>query len=99
MMKLNLGCGVNKIEGYLNIDKYPSGNPDMLMDLEEIPWKFDENSVDEILLNHVLEHLGAEVEVFFSIIKEMYRVCKNGTIIQINVPHPMRGVHGVSGET
>lgn len=87
-MKLNLGCGVNKKEGYLNVDKYPEGDPDFLMDLEVTPWKFEDNSIDEILLNHVLEHLGASVEIFFSIVKEMYRVCRSGAKIRINVPHP-----------
>lgn len=87
-MKLNLGSGQNPREGYLNVDKFPQGNPDIVMDLEATPWTFDDNSVDEILLNHVLEHLGATVDTFFGIIKEMYRVCKNGATIQINVPHP-----------
>lgn len=87
-MKLNLGCGQNKKEGYTNVDKFPQGSPDIIMDLEVTPWTFDDNSVDEILLNHVLEHLGADVNTFFSIIKEMYRVCKNGAIVQVNVPHP-----------
>jgi SAM-dependent methyltransferase len=85
-MKLNLGCGVNKKEGYLNIDKY--GDPDRKMDLELTPWEFNDNTIDEIYLNHVLEHLGAEVNVFFKIIQEMYRVCKNDAQILINVPHP-----------
>ena len=87
-MKLNLGCGMNKKDGFINIDKYPEGDPDQLMDLEQFPWAFDDNSIDEILLNHVLEHLGQETEVFFSIMKEMYRICKDGATIQVNVPHP-----------
>ena len=85
-MKLNLGCGVNKITDYLNVDKF--GEPDLKMDLELTPWQFEDNSVDEILLNHVLEHLGADVNIFFKIIQEMYRVSKHGSKIYINVPHP-----------
>ena len=49
---------------------------------------FTTGSVDEILANHVLEHLGASVEVFIGVMKEMYRVCKPGAKIQVNVPHP-----------
>lgn len=85
-LKLNLGCGVNKIDGYLNVDKY--GSPDLKLDLEITPWEFKDDSIDEIMLNHVLEHLGARVDVFFSILKEIYRICKNGSLIYINVPHP-----------
>jgi len=87
-VKLNLGCGQNKKKGFINIDKYSECKPDKIMDLEKFPWDFESNSVDEILLNHVLEHLGSDTEVFFSVIQEIYRVCKNKSIVQINVPHP-----------
>jgi hypothetical protein len=36
----------------------------------------------------VLEHLGADKQTFFGIIKELYRVCKPGATIHIIVPHP-----------
>jgi len=87
-MKLNLGCGQNKIKGFINVDKYLECNPDQVMDLEQFPWDFQSNTADEIVLNHVLEHLGSDTEVFFKIIKEIYRVCKNKSIVHINVPHP-----------
>jgi hypothetical protein len=87
-MKLNLGSGVNKRAGYINIDKFDYGNPDMVMDLEVTPWGFKDNEVGEVVLNHTLEHLGKDVNVFFSIIKELYRVCRNDAKIEINVPHP-----------
>jgi hypothetical protein len=32
--------------------------------------------------------MGAETEVFLNLMKELYRVCKSGAKIQINVPHP-----------
>lgn len=87
-MKLNLGCGLNKIQGFVNVDKFDTCNPDIVMDLEATPWSFEDNSVDEILLNHCLEHIGQDVDIFFSVVKELYRVCKPGAKIQINVPHP-----------
>lgn len=87
-MKLNLGCGLNKIQGFVNVDKFDTCNPDIVMDIEATPWSFEDNSVDEILLNHCLEHIGQDVDIFFSVVKELYRVCKPGAKIQINVPHP-----------
>lgn len=87
-MKLNLGCGLNKIEGFVNVDKYETCEPDLLMDLEETPWKIGTNEVDEVLFNHSLEHLGQQTDTFLGIIQELYRVCKTGATIQINVPHP-----------
>ena len=60
----------------------------MKHDLEVFPWPWDDNSIDEIRMNHILEHLGETTEIFFGIIKELYRVCKPKAIISIATPHP-----------
>jgi hypothetical protein len=85
-LRLNLGSGQQRLPGYVNVDKF--GSPDLKWDLEKFPWPWDDSSVDEIILNHVLEHLGESTEVYFGIIKELYRVCKHGAIVDIVVPHP-----------
>ena len=84
-LKLNLGCGEKRIPGYINVDKY--GSPDIKHDLESFPWPWETNSVSDIILIHVLEHLGKDVETYFGIFKEMYRICNNGAKIKIIVPH------------
>jgi predicted SAM-dependent methyltransferase len=85
-IKLNLGCGENRMPGYLNVDKY--GHPDVLCDLEIFPWPWENSSVQEVRLSHVLEHLGETTAVYLGIIKELYRICKGGAKIDITVPHP-----------
>lgn len=85
-MKLNLGCGEKRIPGFLNVDKY--GTPEFQWDLEQFPWPWEDNSVDEIQMIHVLEHLGQQTDQFLTIMKELYRVCCNGAKIEIKVPHP-----------
>jgi SAM-dependent methyltransferase len=87
-MKLNLGCGFNKKDGFVNVDKFAACAPDRVVDLEQFPWPFETSSVDEIHLIHVLEHLGASADLFLGIIKELYRVCRPGALIRIEVPHP-----------
>jgi hypothetical protein len=87
-MKLNLGCGQNKLDGHVNVDKYGSFAPDVMWDLESFPWPFDDNSADEIVMRHSLEHMGASADVFFSIMKELYRISAPGAKILIAVPHP-----------
>lgn len=85
-MKLNLGCGYNKLNGYINVDSDLICNPDIVADLEEtLP--FNDNSVDEIILCHVLEHLGQDTQNYLNIWKEFYRILKNNAIIKITVPH------------
>ncbi len=55
-MKLHLGCGLVKKKGYINCDISGKVNPDKVIDLEKkLPFK--DNSVDEILANHVFEHI------------------------------------------
>ncbi len=86
LLKLNLGCGKNKLPGYVNVDKF--GSPDVLHDLETVPWPWETSSVGEVVLHHVLEHLGVTPDRFFGVMKELYRVSAPGALIFIKVPHP-----------
>jgi hypothetical protein len=85
-LKLNLGSGQNPVPGFINVDKF--GSPDVKWDLEVFPWPWPDNSVEQILLVHVLEHLGETIQGYFGIIKELYRVSRHGASIRIVVPHP-----------
>ncbi len=85
-IKLNLGCGNRRFEGFVNVDKH--GSPDVRQDLEQFPWPWADSSVDEVRLIHVLEHLGQDPEVFIGIMKELFRVCRGGARVIIVVPHP-----------
>ena len=87
-MKLNLGCGNKVIEEYINVDKFDLYNVDLKHDLETFPYPFEDDSVKEIILSHVLEHIGQSPEIFIKILKELYRICKNQALIKISVPHP-----------
>ena len=88
-LKLNIGCGFNKIDGYVNVDAFPACAPDVLWDLEVTPWLFEDDAVDEIVAHHVLEHLGQATGTFFAIVKEIYRVVRHGGQVLIAVPHPL----------
>ena len=82
-IKLNLGCLITKKEGYLNVDINPKANPDLIMNLDEDKFNLQGNSVSEVVAIHIFEHLS---DPLFAL-KELYRVCKNGAKIYINVPH------------
>lgn len=84
-LRLNLGCGMNHRHGYVNVDR--SGTPDLRHDLECFPWPWADDSVAEVVLEHVLEHLGQDPAVYLRIIQEMYRVCRGGATVRIVVPH------------
>lgn len=84
MSKLNLGCGTDYRQGWINID---SGNVkvDIHHDLEEIPWPLETSSVDEVVMIHVLEHISRDK--FIGVVRELYRVCKNNATINIDAPY------------
>lgn len=86
-MKLNLGCGKEKIRGYINIDNNPKVRPDVLHDLDNIPYPFGDNSIKEIYTSHTLEH----VDNWIGMLNEMYRVSENNAVWTIKVPHFTRG--------
>jgi len=88
-MKLNLGSGITKFEGFLNIDSDPGCNPDFVMRLGTDFFQLEDNTVDEVLAYHVFEHIG---DGFFDFLKELYRVCEHEAIISVRVPHPRHDV-------
>ncbi len=87
-MRLNLGCGYNHIVGFVNVDQDSQCSPDIVCDLETFPWPFESDSVTEIQMSHVLEHLGQSPQAYLAIIRELYRICQPGATIAIHVPHP-----------
>jgi hypothetical protein len=84
-LRLNLGCGLNRRDGYVNVDR--EGEPDVRHDLEVVPWPWPDDSASEVVLFHVLEHLGRDASVYLAIMKELYRVCQDGARVWVVVPH------------
>lgn len=81
-MKLDLGCGKDKLEGFIGVDLYePSADiKDDMVTLKTI----EDNSIDEIRAFHVLEHLfEKDVKPALS---SMFRVLKPQGKIHIQVP-------------
>lgn len=87
-LKLNLGCGYRKLDGWVNADKYPDSKPDLLLDLEALPWPFADNAATHVDLSHVLEHVGQSSALFLALMQELWRVCAPGAQVNIRVPHP-----------
>lgn len=85
--KLNMGCGFTKFDDHHNVDYTTICNPDEVVDLESLPWPWEDNSFDEIYAKDILEHLGQNPREFIAIIKEMYRVSRPMAIWKVIVPH------------
>ena len=87
-MKLNLGCGSSHRDGWTNVDRWAGCRPDVVHDLEVLPWPWPDDTADEILMSHVLEHLGQDPAVYVGIVKEVYRVLRLDGTWTVTVPHP-----------
>jgi ubiquinone/menaquinone biosynthesis C-methylase UbiE len=83
-MKINIGAGDVKLEGYVTLDYDSATNPDYVVDIEKDKFPFEDSTVETVVAHHILEHLG---EGYFHCLQELYRVCKHGAIIDIRVPH------------
>lgn len=83
-MKLNLGCGPDVREGYVNVDYQDTRDGVTSVDLSQLPWPFDDDSVDEILMLDLLEHFPYNLTE--RILNECWRVMKVGARIEIQVP-------------
>jgi len=85
--RLNMGCGLKKIEGFVNADISPNVKPDQIVDFNKFPWPFADNEFDHIVAKDILEHLGDTSSDFIKAIKEMYRISHNGAIWEVQSPH------------
>ena len=80
-IKLNLGCGDEYLEGYVNCDMYAS-KVDMRFDASKI--NFGNNEVDEIRAYHLIEHF--DFKQVFDVLKEWCRALKPGGILRVETP-------------
>jgi SAM-dependent methyltransferase len=84
LLKLNLGAGKSRMEGYLSVDSIPFEGLDVVADLRK-PWPWDDGSVSNIHMSHVLEHFSGDERVH--IFNEAYRVLAPAGTVYIVTPH------------
>jgi SAM-dependent methyltransferase len=85
-MKLNLGCGTDYRQGWVNVDRTWPGLPnppqvDEIVDLDG-PWPWADGSADAIIAYSVFEHLDDVMHAM----AEAHRVLKAGGHIRIVGP-------------
>jgi SAM-dependent methyltransferase len=81
--KLDIACGQNKTEGYFGVDISKNPGVDLVWDLEKYPWPLPDNSVDEAVCNHYLEH----TEDIMKFMNEVHRILKPGAKVLLVSPY------------
>ncbi len=101
MKQLLLGCGPNRDKRYsvngdlqwgelVTLDCEQRHSPDVVHDLDELPYPFADSEFDEIHAYEVLEHCGRQGDwrFFFAQWGEFHRILKSGGFFVGSVPLP-----------
>jgi SAM-dependent methyltransferase len=84
-MKLDIGCGKNKREGFHGVDQFPMEGVDTVLKVGHDAWPWEDGSVEEIHASHFIEHLTQLERMHF--MNEAYRVLKDGGKVTVITPH------------
>lgn len=82
-LRIDIGCGGAKREGFVGLDNVPGPQVDFVLDLTKDRFPFEDETVDEVFSSHFLEHIRAP----FHVLKEISRVCKDGAKIEFWTPY------------
>ncbi len=82
-MKVNLGCGKTIKDGWVNLDCIKGSGVDVVHNLNDYPYPFEDSSVDEILCTNLMEHLDNPNRF----IQELWRITKHNARIEIETSH------------
>lgn len=85
-MKLNLGCGKDYRDGFVNLDRGHC-RADVIHDLNTFPYPFNDDQFSYILAHHALEHINREN--WFAVVRELHRISKLGAIWEITSPYAL----------
>ena len=81
--RLNVGCGINVIPGWLNVDQI-TGPPGVVFLKGDDHWQIPDNSFDAVLCEHMIEHVPKAVGR--SILSESFRILKPGGVFRAVTP-------------
>ena len=84
LLKLDLGCGKNKRQGFIGCDSRDFEGVDQVVDLTKA-WPWADDSVEEVNASHFVEHLKQDERIHF--VNELYRVLIKDGKATITTPH------------
>jgi predicted SAM-dependent methyltransferase len=86
--KLQIGCGKNLLDGWLNTDIYTGQGPDVAYLDATVRFPFDDATFDYVFSEHQIEHIPYPAGLFM--LRECCRVLKPGGRIRIATPNLAR---------
>lgn len=86
-VRLDIGCGANKQEGFVGMDRQALPGVDIVHDWNEYPWPLPDESCILVLASHVVEHVNPADGGFLRWMDELWRVCRVDAEVAIACPH------------
>lgn len=84
-VRLHIGCGSRIFDEYINVDgEYLAGTPGVIIHDITKPFPLPDNSVDEILSVHVIEHIMRDQVQ--EMMREWLRILKPGGFVAVEWP-------------
>ncbi len=80
---INIGCGNDIKEDFINIDKFPLKGVDISCSFEANFLPFKDNLFSRVYAYNILEH----IDNLINIMEEIWRVTKKDALINIRVPY------------
>jgi predicted SAM-dependent methyltransferase len=87
ILKLDIGCGPNKEQGFIGIDSKQYPGVDFVHDIETYPWPFPDNSFTLLSASHYIAHINPLNTGFIRFMNECWRVLKPGGQFRIVTPY------------
>lgn len=81
---LHIGCGGNRLEGWVNVDISEDSEADLLHNVADGSFPFEDGSIDVIHSEDFIEHIPLDSGGHF--LRECYRVLKPGGYMRLLTP-------------
>lgn len=85
-MRIDLGCGGNKVPGCVGVDIHRGHQPDIIADIRKPIPGLAAGCAEFVVCRHVLEHLPEGD--WRQVLKEMKRLLRPGGRFELHIPHP-----------
>jgi SAM-dependent methyltransferase len=85
VIKLNLGCGRDIRDGWVNVDQYERPGVDLAINLDDprVRFPLGDNTVSDIHAAHLIEHLRNPL----GLMQELWRLAAPGCTMTVRTPH------------
>ena len=84
---LDIGCGENKMPGFVGMDARPLPGVEIVHNWNDFPWPLPDESSVTVIASHVVEHVNPVDGNFITWMDEVWRISKPGAQFAIATPH------------